>query len=249
MGMTIDDIGTGDRLRAVALSRGIVLEDELCEFILAARDMVEEDYAGVEIEAAEEQVSLCTKMNRGIDFRISINNEEPDEIRLSAVMMPFTEKQAAIIAKKIVEGTFINNHLGLEITLAADRTAEGDRRLAMNYTAYICTGQVDQALGELGFIMLMFTEEINQAVRAAEEIMAGGRYKVVLQETDDNRRVRVIKAVKDSAGMTLRQAKAAVLTRGVVAAESYEKAVRIRDGIRAAGATAEIFDTTGDLPR
>ena len=245
--MMMDDIRTSDSLKATALSWGIVLEDELCEFILAARDMVKEDYADVEIEAVEEQISLCTKMNRGVDFRISINHEEPDEVRLSAMMMSFTEKQAAIVAKKIVEGTFIYNYLGLEITLAVDKTAKGDRRLAMNYTAYICTGQVDQALGELGFIILLFTEEINQAIRAAEGIMTGGRYKVILQEIDDNRKIRVIKAVKDSAGMTLRQAKAVVWTRGVVAVESYEEAVRIRDCIRDAGATAEIIDTAEDV--
>ena len=248
MRIALDNIETCESFRAAAFSKGVVLEEELCEFILAARDMVGEGYADVEIEASEEQVSLCTKMNEEVDLRISINIEEPDEVRLSASMICLTEKQAAIIAKRIVEGVFISNHLGLEVTLPGDRAAKGNRRLVMNYTAYICTGQVDQALGELGFIALMFKEEINQAICAVEAIMTGGRYKVVLQDVDDNRLIHVIKAVKDSANLTLRQAKATVRSRGVIAVESYEEAVMIRDVINAAGAMAEIVDTSEDMP-
>ena len=48
--------------------------------------------------------------------------------------------------------------------------------------------------------------------------------------------------------MTLRQAKATVRSRGVIAVESYEEAVMIRDVINAAGAMAEIVDTSEDMP-
>lgn len=243
-----DKIETSESLRAAAFIKGVVLEEELCEFILAARDMVGEGYADVEIKVSEAQVSLCIKMNEGVDLRISVNTEDPDEVRLSASIMRLTEKQAAIIAKRIVEGAFINNYLGLEVTLPGDRAAKGNRRLAMNYTAYICMGQIDKALGELGFITLMFKEEINQAIRAVAAIMTDGRYKVILQGVDDNRLINVIKAVQDSADLTLRQAKAAIWSRGVIAVESYEEAVMIRDCINAAGATAEIVDTYENVP-
>lgn len=248
MGMTREDIETSERLRAAALSEGVELDDELYEFILAALDIIGEYNADSEIEITKEKISLCTKLKEDVDLRISVNNEDPDEIRLSAQVMLFTEKQAAILAKRIVEGTLINNYLGLEMTLPGDKAAIGYRHLAMNYTAYICTGQFDQALGELDFILLMFKEEINQVIRAVDGIMAGGRYKVALQETDAGRLVRVIKAVKESAGMTLRQAKEVIRKRRIIAVESYEEAVRIRDSIRAAGTMAEVIDTEEDMP-
>jgi len=243
MNMAMDYYKTCNSLKEEALNKGVELEEELCEFVLAAGEMIEEELNNVEFTVTEGYIRLSTKVNESVDLLITVNNEDPDEIRFTAVLPHFTNKLADIIAKKIVEGTLINNYLGLEITMTDDKVVKRHRHLVMNYTAYICTGQVDQALGEFGFIALMFKEEINQAFRAVENILTGGRYKVVLQDVDDNRPILLIKAVKDSAGMTLRQAKETVRTRRVIGVESYEEAVKIRDDVITAGAVAEIVDT------